>query len=269
VLRNTFFDERFWGLPVSKTAFDLVGSSSGCLASHSSGNASRSSTHARRIFLDPHQPDIEGAEGVVLSEQVLDRLIEKASHRVIVKTCGCRKAYRCQHYPHDIACLMMGESALQIPAKMGRQVGIEEAKRHVRDAINAGLIPVTGKARIDNDIFMIPDEGKLLTVCLCCECCCITRYSRHAPHSVLDGIHHPLEGLAVQVTDACIGCGTCVPKCYLQAIELKDGRAVISTMCRVCGRCSLHCPQHAIKLKLSNPAAVEAVVQRIQSVVDF
>lgn len=217
----------------------------------------------------PINQNIEGAGEIALPLEVLDRLIEKARHRVIVNFCGCRLAVGCRDYPVDIGCLMMGESALQIPTKSSREVGVEEAKEHVRKAIRAGLIPITGKARIDNDIFMIPDEGKLLTVCLCCECCCITRFSRYAPAELLDGIHQPVEGLEIEVTDECIGCGICVSKCYIDAIRLEGTRAVIGDLCRVCGRCAMHCPQQAIKLRLRNPNAVEDVVRRIESMVDF
>jgi len=217
----------------------------------------------------PINQDIEGAGEIALPLEVLDRLIEKASHRVIVNFCGCRLAMGCRDYPIDIGCLMMGESALQIPAKSRREVDVEEAKQHVRKAIQAGLIPVTGKARLDNDIFMIPDEGKLLTVCLCCECCCITRFSRYAPAEVLDRMHRPVEGLTIEVTDDCIGCGACVSKCYIDAIRLEGDRAVIGDLCRVCGRCAMHCPQHAIQLRLRNPDAVGDVVRRIESMVQF
>lgn len=217
----------------------------------------------------PINQDIEGAGEIALPLEVLDRFIEKARHRVIVNFCGCRLAAGCRDYPVDIGCLMMGESALQIPAKSRRQVGVEEAKQHVRRAVRAGLIPITGKARIDNDIFMIPDEGKLLTVCLCCECCCITRFSRYAPAEVLDGIHQPVEGLEIEVTDDCIGCGVCVSRCYIHAIRLEGARAVIGDLCRVCGRCATHCPENAIKLRLVNPDAVGDVVRRIESMVDF
>lgn len=217
----------------------------------------------------PINRDIEGAGEIALPEEVLGRLIEKARHRVIVDFCGCRKVMACKDYPHDMGCLMMGESALLIPAKSSREVGVEEAKAHVRKAIEAGLIPVTGKARIDNDFFLIPDEGKLLTVCLCCDCCCITRFSRYMTPEILDGIHHPVEGLSVEVADDCLGCGQCASKCYIDAIEVTADRAVIGNMCRVCGRCAMHCPQGAIKLKLDNPGAVDAVVRRIESAVDF
>ncbi len=217
----------------------------------------------------PINKDIEGFRGIALSEEVLDKLIDKARHRVIVDFCGCRRAMGCKDYDAEIGCLMMGESALKIPEKVRRVVSAEEAKAHIRKAFEAGLIPITGKARPDNDIFMIPDEGKLLTVCLCCECCCVTRFSRHSTPEMLDNMFYPVEGLSIEVTDDCIGCGECVPKCYIEAIEMRAGRAVIADLCRVCGRCAAHCPQDAIKLRLDNPRAVDDVVRRIESAVEF
>ncbi len=217
----------------------------------------------------PINREIEGAGQIALPEEILGRFIEKAKHRVIVNFCSCRVVHKCKDYPADIGCLMMGESALNIPGKASREVGVEEAKAHVRKAVEAGLVPITGKARIDNDLFMIPDEGKLLTVCLCCECCCITRFARYASPQAINGILHPVEGLSVEVTEECIGCGECVSKCYANAIKLYGTRAVINELCGTCGRCAMHCPQKAIKLTLENPNAVDDVVRRIESVVDF
>ncbi len=269
-LRETLFDENLFNRPFTKKYFEYVKYFfklgqipffRNRLPEFSPGKSS--------ISWIPINEDIQGAEGIALPEEILDRLIEKAGHRVIVNFCGCRIAVKCNDYPRDIGCLMMGEAALMIPEKSRREVSVDEAKAHVRKAIEAGLIPITGKARIDNDIFMIPDDGKLLTVCLCCDCCCITRFSQYATPDIMDGIQPPVEGLVVEVTDDCIGCGECVSKCYINAISLKGDRAVLGDMCRICGRCVQHCPQKAIKLTLDNPNAVDDVIQRIESHVDF
>ncbi len=97
----------------------------------------------------PINQDIQGAEQIALPEEVLDRLIDKAKHRMIVNFCGCRMGMGCKNYPEEIGCLMMGESALKIPAAIRKEVSPGEAKAHVRKAIEAGLIPIAGKARID------------------------------------------------------------------------------------------------------------------------
>jgi UDP-glucose 4-epimerase len=217
----------------------------------------------------PINQDIEGGEGIALAEEVVFRLIEKAKHRVILNYCGCRLSMGCKAYPRDMGCLLMGESALDMPARFSRRVSIEDAKEYVRRGMDLGLIPLTGKTRMDNDLLMTPDTGKLLVVCLCCDCCCITRFLPYMSLQVMAGMHHPVEGLSVQVTDKCIGCGACISKCYIRAIEVKGGQAVHSAWCRVCGRCVMHCPQGAKKLRLANATAADDVVRRIESFVDF
>jgi len=205
---------------------------------------------------------------LALPLEVLDHFIEKTSHRVIVNYCGCRVATDCGHYSHDIGCLMMGESAALIPEVSRREVGIEEAKAHARKAIEHGLIPLVGKIRLDNDIFMIPDRGKLLTVCFCCECCCIMKFTKYASAESMDGVFHPVEGLSIEVTDDCVACGACQERCYIDAIEMDAGRAVIAPRCRICGRCVTHCPERAIKLSIDNARAARDVIDRIEAYVD-
>ncbi len=270
VFRSAFFDKQFASLPLAGPMFNLW--------EHFFKLGKIPFFREHLPEFDPKLTDmrwipinqkIEGAEEIALPEDVLFKLIEKAKHRVIVNFCGCRTACGCQHYPNDIGCLMMGESALLIPEKSRREVNIQEAKEHVVKAIATGLIPIAGKARIDNDLFMLPDKNKLLTICFCCECCCITRFTRHVPLDVLDSMIRPIEGLRIEVTDKCIGCGKCVDKCYTQAITIVDNRAVINETCRVCGRCAMNCPAKAIKLTLANPSASQEIIQRIESIVEF
>ena len=80
---------------------------------------------------------------------------------------------------------------------------------------------------------------------------------------------NPVKGMSVEVTDDCIGCGQCESTCFLDAIQVINGRAVIDAYCRVCGRCAGACPQDAIKLKLDNPNAADDVVNRILAKVDL
>ena len=80
---------------------------------------------------------------------------------------------------------------------------------------------------------------------------------------------HPVEGLSIEVTEDCVGCGKCEEICFLDAIQVRAGRAVIDDYCRICGRCAGACPKNAIKLKLDNPNAVEDVVDRVLAKVDL
>lgn len=217
----------------------------------------------------PINEDITMPEDAPLPLAVLDRLIEEASHRVIVPYCGCRKGFACEDYPHDIGCLMMGDSALEIERFPMREVAVEEAREHARKAVEAGLVPVVGKARVDNFIFGVKDRKRLLTVCFCCECCCITRYTRFAPAKLLEPTFPRLEGLSIEVTEACTGCGKCAKRCYMEAIEVVDGRAVMNEYCRTCGRCAAICPEGAIEMRIDDPEFVEKTVERIGSYVKY
>ena len=208
-------------------------------------------------------------ENVPMPVELLDRLIEEASHRVIIEYCWCRKGFGCRDYPVEIGCLMMGESALEAKNFPMREVGVEEAKAHARRAVAAGLVPVVGKARADNFIFKIKDRHRLLSVCFCCECCCITRFSSYVPLKYLEPAFPRPEGVSVSVTDACTGCGKCAGHCFVSAIEVVDGKAVIGGYCRACGRCAGICPNEAVDIRLTDPEFIEKTRERIRSYVKY
>ena len=218
----------------------------------------------------PINEDIRMQENMPMPVELLDRFISEASHRVIFDDCGCRRAFRCENYPVEIGCLLMGDSALESKRKWPfREVGVEEARAHVRRAVEAGLVPVVGKARVDNFIFGIKDRSRMLTVCFCCECCCVTRFTAFAPVKHLDPVQPWLESVSVTFTDRCKGCGKCVEHCYIGAIEIVEGKAVKSELCRACGRCATVCPQKSIEIEISDPEFIEKTYERIRSYVKY
>ena len=52
---------------------------------------------------------------------------------------------------------------------------------------------------------------------------------------------------AFQASDGCTGCGTCVAKCPLNNIHLKDGKPVWGRNCTHCMACICYCPMKAIE----------------------
>jgi len=53
--------------------------------------------------------------------------------------------------------------------------------------------------------------------------------------------------MAYKITDACLGCGTCVPECPVEAISEGDPIYVIdASKCVDCGSCAAACPAEAI-----------------------
>ncbi len=105
----------------------------------------------------------------------------------------------------------------------------------------------------------------MLTVCFCCECCCIIRYTRHAPMKFVEPMFPRLDGITITVTDDCQGCGKCVDHCYMKAIEIVGDRAVMSEYCRACGRCATVCPNDAITVSIDDPDFIEKSYERIRA----
>lgn len=196
---------------------------------------------------------------------LLLKFIEEASHRVVFDFCPCRYGEECKEYPVDIGCLLMGDSALESPASISHEATVEEARALALRAVEAGLVPVVGKAKVDNFIFGIRDRARLLTVCFCCECCCFLNCTRHIPLKTLDPMFPRLSGISLEVTDACRGCGKCVEHCYIRAIEVTDKKARIGDYCRACGRCANVCPNDAIEIRIDDPDFIEESYDRIRT----
>lgn len=194
-------------------------------------------------------------------------LIKKSKHLVIMDKCACRSARDCQSHTHDVGCLFLGESGLDMNPKASRVVTQQEAIEHVHKAVAAGLIPRTGKFRADNFAFLVPDRKRLMAICFCCDCCCFVGSYRHVPSDSLDLIHPWLPGLGIDVTSECTGCGACVDTCYMDAISIQGGRAVHSAKCRGCGRCATACPRGGVVVSMTDPGYVDKEVKKLLSYV--
>jgi MinD superfamily P-loop ATPase len=78
-----------------------------------------------------------------------------------------------------------------------------------------------------------------------------------------------MPGVTVQVTERCAGCGACTQDvCFVDAIQLLDGRAVRTEGCRACGRCVEVCPEGAIEVVVEDGGSVQEVIERISALVD-
>lgn len=189
-----------------------------------------------------------------LTVAVCDILIDQAEYIYIKDTCPCRHGRDCKNHRHDLGCMFLGASGVDVAPDISHLATKEEAKAHIRAGVADGLMPMAGRFRVDNYAFMLPDHSTLVGICLCCDCCCFMQSYRNTPSDILDEICYKLPGTRlVADSSKCIGCGTCAKHCYLKAINIEGGVSVTSDICRACGRCVTRCKQHARSLVTSDP----------------
>ncbi|MFX1537387.1 MAG: DUF362 domain-containing protein [Promethearchaeota archaeon] len=210
---------------------------------------------------------INELEEVVLPSEVLNHFIEKANHHWIMNFCICRVSNKCENYPIDLGCLYLGEAVLNIDPRLGRLVTKKEALKHVSQCREAGLVHMVGRLKLDAIMLEINPDHKLLTICNCCECCCLAHLLPHVSPQIQRNVTR-MPGVKLTVTDECIGCGKCLDSCFVNAIQLINKQAVINDLCRGCGRCVDTCPKKAILLTIDDNHFVEKSVERISKSVD-
>jgi UDP-glucose 4-epimerase len=88
---------------------------------------------------------------------------------------------------------------------------------------------------------------------------------RYVPQKHLEEIFPLLDGLEIEVSDGCIGCGACVDKCYMHSIRVEGGRAVHDKTCRGCGRCATACPNGAVSIRLTDAQSLAKSVEHFLS----
>jgi ferredoxin len=207
-------------------------------------------------------------EEMVLPSAAVEHFVKKARHIWIMDTCFCRDADNCSDYPHDLGCIFLGEAVLKMNPRLGRLAGREEALNHLRKSREAGLVHMIGKNRIDQFWTGAGPEGKLFSICNCCPCCCLWRVVPHLGPDSSANVHK-MPGVAVNVTERCIGCGTCAEStCFLDAIHMENGKATIDEKCAGCGRCVEACPSGAIELKVLDQSFVQQTIARMEQLID-
>ena len=152
---------------------------------------------------------------------------------------------------------------------MGKSVSVEEAIDHVDRGIAAGLIPQIGRVDPDPLMLGVKDRYHFLTLCFCCTCCCIAMRNMPRWSPKVKERMHALEGLRIEVTDECDGCGRCVDSCFAEAIDIDEELARIGGACKGCGICASTCPRDAISISVSDGDGMLAeAFRRIESYSD-
>ncbi len=202
----------------------------------------------------PINKKINGIENLYLPERIVEDLINRSSHRVVIKKCTCRDERTCEKYPVHFGCLQLGDGSREIDPRIANHLSKEDAVQHMKNCIAAGLTPMIGRVKIDNLIWGVKDLGKLLAICFCCHCCCtVFNSGKFLPDTVTERIVR-LKGLSIKVDhEKCRKCQTCVQACFVGNINVLNGKIYINPdNCKGCGQCVSSCPENALSAEIDH-----------------
>jgi len=208
---------------------------------------------------------IESFENLAVPSKIVEYFIEQSSFRFIMDFCICRESMQCKNYPIELGCLFMGEAAKKIPNELGRPVTVQDALDHVKKCRDAGLVHLIGRDKLDETWLGVGSSIPLVTVCNCCECCCLWRMRPYLDKNLSSTIK-AMPGISIHVNSNCTGCGLCTENvCFIDNIAIKDGKAVIGDECVICGRCSDTCPHDAIDITIEDNDFINKTIERVKN----
>lgn len=157
-----------------------------------------------------------------------------------VRECICRKQQEllgnsCS-YPKSV-CLSFSsrENAYKDNPPHSRAVTMQEALDILQEAEEAGLIHST----------MNIAKGHPY-ICNCCTCCCgifrsLVEFDH--PNAIVNSDY------VLKIDDElCTGCGKCIDRCQLNALEIIDKKCVVNDRCIGCGVCVIACSKDTLSL---------------------
>ena len=189
----------------------------------------------------PVKEEVEVGQDLVLPYEDIIKIIEK-NHIISANHCYCRIWKEnlndpCKHDVSGINCLNFGKAAkFLIDYNFGKQISKEEAIKMVKEAEDYGLVHKAFHTKQNPEL----EEQ---TICNCCTCCCqiFQTYKRG-----IFPVHTLTSYIANVDEDKCKGCGICLEKCPVEAIELVDNHSIVNLeRCIGCGLCAHHCPENA------------------------
>ena len=183
--------------------------------------------------------ELEAPEEKIISTQKVEEIINKFDD-IAVGHCYCRHfrdlvGEPCKQTDMRENCFTFGKSARYTTEQgFARMISKEEALDILKRSEEDGLVH---KAYHPNRDYNREEDS----ICNCCSDCC----------GQARGITANLTNYIARVNpDLCVGCGTCVEKCYSGAKSLNDeGKAETDEeLCIGCGICAAFCPEGAVSL---------------------
>jgi len=169
------------------------------------------------------------------------KIIEDIDGPIMLVNCICRQANDllgepCKQTSLRENCMGFGHEVQPvIDIGRGREINKEEALEILRKNQEDGLVLQAGNS-------LKPDF-----ICSCCSCCC-------GALSGLRDLPRPVDFFATNYyaesdPELCTGCETCVERCQMNAIKIKNEVSrVLRKRCIGCGNCVAVCPEEAMQL---------------------
>ena len=202
----------------------------------------------------PVEQSIDHNLEVLVYEDAFE-LIDKNS-KFLEAPCICRKERRIMgegcNKPEG-NCLVMGVGVdIYKNAGIGKEIDKNKAKGLIKKADELGLVLQASFSK------------KIANICCCCGCCCqVLRNLKRHP-SPADLVASPF--FAQLDKDLCTGCGDCVERCQMDALELNHDKAVLEeNKCIGCGLCVSTCPTNALTLKRKPGPEMPKVPEKLTS----
>jgi Na+-translocating ferredoxin:NAD+ oxidoreductase subunit B len=179
-------------------------------------------------------------------EQARELIMEQ--DEIVVAPCICRKERQIMkegcNGPLE-TCLVFGVGAQYYTDNgLGRPIDHQEALRILDEAEKSGLV------------LQPSNSQKAANICTCCGCCCqILKNLKRLPNPAQ---HVASNYFASVDQDLCTGCGVCIERCQMDAIEIEDTARIERSRCIGCGLCVPTCPEEAVNL-LAKPEAERSI----------
>ena len=180
----------------------------------------------------------------ILPYEMADELV-KAQAKFAVAPCICRRKAEISGAGCDApseSCLMFGDWAdYYVRNGLGRYIDSVEVRE------------ILVKADESNLVLQPSNSQEASFICTCCGCCCgvLNRLKMHPKPSA--AVASPF--IANAEPETCEGCGVCVDRCQMDAIDLEDDRVSLrSDRCIGCGLCVSTCPSGSLTLVRKPPS---------------
>jgi ferredoxin len=200
----------------------------------------------------PRWRSIKDVPSVLPNEDI--REILKQADPIVLLPCACKKIDRnrkCKDIIPVNTCIVTGRSGqYNLNRGTGKKLTYDEVLELLDSFDKYQLVHLVGNYN------SIP-----YLVCNCHNCCCGSFYRNvRARKQIQQYSIAKSRFIAFVNTDKCKGCKTCITRCPVDAIQLKqypgyeEKRAfVIEDECIGCGLCVLTCPTGAREMKLARP----------------